>query len=163
MSSTEALEARVQALEGQVASLLDRASIQDLRFRYHVAVNDKQLGSIGSLFTDDAEVHFERIGSARGRGEIEDLYRDVVGKSPFVKQFIHNHLITLKGNAASGLSYLEAKTITDGESYLVAARFDDEYARVGDEWRFSRLSLSLYYAVPLREGWVGEDRIRLPS
>jgi len=67
------------------------------------------------------------------------------------------------GNTASGLSYLEAKTVMNGESYLVAARFDDEYARVGGEWKFRSLKLSLYFAVPLREGWAGENRIQLPG
>ena len=157
------LEARVSELEGTVAALRDRAEIQDLRFRYHVAVNEKELDSIGGLFSADGEARFGEIGSARGRAEIQTLYAEVVGKSPFVKQFIHNHLITLNGDTASGLSYLEAKTVTNGESHLVAARFDDEYLREGGEWKFSLLELTIFFVVPLREGWAGERKIHLPS
>ena len=159
----EDLEARVCELEATVAALRDRAQIQDLRFRYHIAVNEKELDSIGSLFSADGEAHFGEIGSARGRAEIEALYAEVVGASPFVKQFIHNHVITLNGDTASGLSYLEAKTVTNGESYLVAARFDDEYLREGGEWKFSLLKLSIFFVVPLREGWAGDNKIKLPS
>ncbi|MEE8166883.1 MAG: nuclear transport factor 2 family protein [Myxococcota bacterium] len=159
----EDLEARVCELEATVAALRDRAEIQDLRFRYHIAVNEKELDSIGSLFSVDGEAHFGEIGSARGRAEIEALYAEVVGSSPFVKQFIHNHVITLNGDTASGLSYLEAKTVANGESYLVAARFNDEYVREGGEWKFSLLKLSIFFVVPLREGWAGENKIRLPS
>ena len=158
----EDLESRVRSLEAQVGVLQDRFEIQDLRFRYHVAVNEKELESIHSLFTEDAEVHFEGIGSARGRAEIEALYREVVGKNPFIMQFIHNHVISLNGDTATGLSYLDARTVADGESMLVAARFDDEYVRRDGEWKFQTLRLKLFFAVPLREGWAGEDRIQLP-
>lgn len=163
MTETKNLEERVRVLEATVGELRDRSEIQELRFRYHIAVNEKDLEAIGPLFVEDGEAQFGEIGSARGRIEIEALYRDVVGTSPFIKQFIHNHAITLNGDTASGLSYLEAKTVVNGESYLVAARFDDEYARVGGEWKFRSLKLSLYFAVPLREGWAGENRIQLPD
>lgn len=158
----EDLARRVEALEAQVRELRDRVAIQDLRFRYHIAVNDKKLDSIASLFSEDAEVDFGVIGSARGRAAIDTLYREVVGTSPFVKQFIHNHVITLTGDSASGLSYLEAKTVTNGESYLVAARFDDEYVREDEGWKFRVLKLSIYFAVPLRAGWADENRVQLP-
>ena len=67
----EDLAARVRTLEAKVAELCDRASIQELRFRYHVAVNEKQLESIPLLFAEGAEVEFEGIGSARGIDAIE--------------------------------------------------------------------------------------------
>jgi catechol 2,3-dioxygenase-like lactoylglutathione lyase family enzyme len=73
----------------------------------------------------------------------------------------HNHAITLHGDTATGLSYLDARTITNGESCHVAARFDDEYVREAEGWRFRSLRRTLYFAVPLRDGWAGENRIRL--
>jgi hypothetical protein len=137
------------------------STLQDLEER--IGVLEATVGSIGSLFTENATVDFGDIGSARGRREIEALYEQVVGGTPFVKQFIHNHTITLNGDRASGLSYLEARTVTNGESYMVAARFDDEYLRDRGEWRFARLALVPYFVVPLREGWAGEEKIRLSS
>ena len=119
-----------------------------------MAVNEKELDSMHLLFDEDAVVEFEGIGSARGLSAIEALYRDVVGESPFIKQFIHNHVITLAGETATGLSYLDARTVKDGESILVAARFDDEYVRVGAGWKFRALRLKIYFAVPLDEGWA---------
>lgn len=152
----ETLEARVHRLETTVAALVDRAAIQDLRFHYHVAVNERELDAIHLLFTEDAQVDFEGIGSARGRAEIEALYQNVVGGSPFIKQFIHNHVVTLNGDRATGLSYLDARTVANGESLLVAARFDDEYVRTEEGWKFEALRLKLYFAVSLQEGWAGD-------
>ena len=148
------LETRVLALEAKVAELQDRSALQALRFRYHIAVNEKSLDSLHLLFTEDAEVDFEGIGSARGHTEIERLYAELVGGSPFIKQFIHNHMISLDGDSATGSSYLDARTVRDGESILVAARFDDEYVRSEGEWRFKALRLHVFFAVPLQEGWA---------
>lgn len=154
------LESRLHELEQRVHLLEDRAAIQDLRFRYHVAVNEKALESIPDLFTDDAEVHFEGIGTASGQSAISNLYADVVGQSPFIKQFIHNHVITLEGDVATGLSYLDARTVRDGESLLVAARFDDRYRRTPQGWKFQSLRLTLYFAASLSNGWA--DAAELP-
>lgn len=151
------LESRISELANRVRLLEDRAAIQDLRFRYHVAVNEKALEAIPELFTEDAEVSFEGIGEASGLSEIVALYAEVVGQSPFIKQFIHNHLITLDGDAASGLSYLDARTVRDGESLLVAARFDDRYRRTTRGWRFESLRLTLYFAAPLSRGWAAPE------
>lgn len=154
-------ESRLRELEQRVHLLEDRFAIQDLRFRYHVAVNEKSLEAIPDLFTEDAEVHFEGIGAASGQSAISDLYAEVVGQSPFIKQFIHNHLITLEGDVATGLAYLDARTVRDGESLLVAARFDDRYRRTPHGWRFQSLRLTLYFAASLSSGWA--DAAELPS
>ena len=89
----ENLEARVQALEARVRELEDLREIQDLRFRYHIAVNERRLGEIADLFWEDAEVSFGEFGEAQGREAIDSLYREVVGGSPFIQQFIHNHRV----------------------------------------------------------------------
>jgi hypothetical protein len=79
----------------------------------------------------------------------------------FVKQFIHNHVIQLRGDRGSGFAYLEAKPIYKGESFLVAARYDDEYVKQNGQWKFKKMSLTPYFMVPLREGWAQEDRIKM--
>ena len=59
------------------------------------------------------------------------------------------------------MSYLEAKPIFNGESFLVAARFDDEYIREGGRWCFRKMTLVPYFMVPLREGWAGDNVIQM--
>ena len=78
-----------------------------------------------------------------------------------MKQFVHNHDIDLQGSTGHGLSYLEARTVSKGESYMVAARYDDEYAKVNGQWKFKKMHLTPYFAVPLREGWAQEDRLKM--
>jgi len=156
------LEARVQALEVKVQELRDRNELQELRFRYHIAVNEKKPEMIPDLFAENGEIDFAHLGKASGKAQVSAFYTQALSDLvPFVKQFIHNHVITLKGDTGTGLSYLEAKPIFNGESFLVAARFDDEYVRENGQWKFRKMTLVPYFMVPLKEGWAGPNKIQM--
>ena len=156
------LDARVRALETKVQELQDRAEIQELRFRYHLAVNEKKPEMIQELFADNGEIDFAHLGKAEGKAAVNAFYQQALSDLvPFVKQFIHNHIITLDGDTGTGLSYLEAKPIFNGESFLVAARFDDEYVRENGRWKFRKMTLLPYFMVPLKEGWAGDNLIQM--
>ena len=166
------LEARVKELEAKVRELNDREAIRDLRYRYHEYVNEGKFADIANLFTEDGELDFGHLGRAKGRTELIAFFspparlphagdREILPGISFVKQFIHNHVIHLQGDRGTGFAYLEAKPIYKGESFLVAARYDDEYVRQGGQWKFSKMSLTPYFMVPLREGWAQEDRVKM--
>jgi hypothetical protein len=156
------LETRVQALEARVQELQDRNEIQELRFRYHIAVNEKKPEMIPELFAEAGGIDFAHLGKAQGKAQVATFYQQALSDLvPFVKQFIHNHVITLNGDTGTGVSYLEAKPIFNGESFLVAARFDDEYVRENGRWKFSKMTLLPYFMVPLKEGWAGPNKIQM--
>lgn len=156
------LEARLAALEARVQELQDRNEIQALRFSYHVAVNEKHPEMIPDLFAEDSSIDFAHLGKAQGKAQIAAFYQQALSDLvPFVKQFIHNHVITLNGDTGAGLSYLEATPIFNGESFLVAARFDDEYIRENGRWKFRKMTLVPYFMVPLKEGWAGPNKIQM--
>jgi hypothetical protein len=151
-----------RTLEAEVQELQDRNEIQELRFRYHIAVNEKKPEMIPDLFAENGEIDFAHLGKAQEKLNVAAFYRQALSDLvPFVKQFIHNHIITLSGDTGTGLSYLEAKPIFNGESFLVAARFDDEYVRENSHWKFHKMNLVPYFMVPLREGWHGPNKIQM--
>jgi hypothetical protein len=156
------LEARIAALETRVQELQARNEIQELRFKYHIAVNEKKPEMIPELFAEDGGIDFAHLGKAQGKAQVAAFYKQALSDLvPFVKQFIHNHVITLNGNTGTGLSYLEATPIFNGESFLVAARFDDEYIRENGQWKFHKMTLVPYFMVPLKEGWAGPNKIQM--
>lgn len=155
------LEARVRALEAKVQELADIEAIRTLRYRYHEYINEGRYTEIADLFTEDAELDFGYLGKATGRAELSRFFHNIPQLLSFVKQFIHNHAVQVEGERATGLSYLEARTISRGESYMVAARYDDEYVKHDGQWKFKRMVLTPYFAVPLREGWAQEDRLKM--
>lgn len=70
---------------------------------------------IPDLFAENGEIDFARLGKAEGKAKVAAFYRQALSDLvPFVKQFIHNHVITLNGDTGTGLSYLEAKPIFKG-------------------------------------------------
>ena len=165
------LEARVKELEAKVQAMADREAIRNLRYSYHECVNEGRFKEIPELFTEDADLDFAHLGKAHGREAIAKFYGGIVGAGPareanrpritFVKQFIHNHTIDLRGDRGTGVSYLEAKPIYGDEAFLVAARFNDEYAKVNGEWKFKKMALLPYFMVPLKEGWAQEEKIKM--
>jgi hypothetical protein len=166
------LEARVSALESKVRELTDLEAIRDLRFRYHEYINEAKFTEIASLFTEDGDLLFGHLGSAHGHDEINRFFGgllakpDGAGKSTpprlsRVRQFIHNHVVEVHGDQASGFSYLEAKPVYKGESYVVAARYDDEYLRQDGQWKFKKMALTPYFMVPLKEGWAQDDLLKM--
>jgi ketosteroid isomerase-like protein len=163
------LEARVRKLEAKVQELSDLEAIRDLRYRYHELINEGNYTEILDLFTDDAEIDFAHLGRGKGRAALAKFFGSVnispassgKGLYSFVKQFIHNMAVHVHGDTADGFSYLEAKPIHKGESYLVAARYDDEYVRQNGTWKFKKMALTPYFMVPLREGWAQENRIKM--
>ncbi len=163
---------RVTALEAKVRELIDREELRDLRYRYHECINEGKFAEIASLFTANAELDFAHMGKATGREKIAEFFAGLSRSSEtagdphrpgisFVKQFIHNHVINLHGDHGHGFSYLEAKPIYNGEAFLVAARYDDDYAKEDGAWKFSKMTLIPYFMVPLREGWAQKDRIKM--
>jgi len=155
------LEARLQALEAKVQTLGDQEAIRTLRHRYHECINEGKFSDIPTLFTEDGELDFGYLGKARGKAELVTFFAGVPRLLSFVKQFIHNHVIHVQGERGTGLSYLEAKSVSKGESYLVAARYDDEYLKQNGQWKFTKMNLTPYFTVPLREGWAQEDRLKM--
>jgi hypothetical protein len=155
------LEARVQALESAVRNLSDQEAVRTLRQRYHECINEGKYAEIPALFTEDGTLDFGYLGKANGRAELVKFFTGVSQLLSFVKQFIHNHVVQVQGDAGTGLSYLEAKSVAKGESYLVAARYDDEYVRQNGQWKFKSMKLTPYFTVPLREGWAQEDRLKM--
>jgi len=166
------LEDRIVELEAKVAELNDREAIRDLRFRYHECINEAQMGEIPDLFTEDGELEFGHLGRAKGREQIKAFFsglgerRTSQSREPRrglyrVRQFIHNHVVNLHGNRADGYAYLEAKPVYNGESYVVAARYNDEYVKRDGKWKFSKMSLTPFFMVPLKEGWAGDDLLKM--
>jgi hypothetical protein len=168
------MEARVRDLESRVQELVDREAIRELRYRYHEYINEAKFEEISDLFTDDGEVLFGQLGEARGKEQIQRFFGALrpktgeggrgPGRPPRlsrVKQFIHNHAVEINGDRACGFAYLEAKPVYKGESYVVAARYDDDYVRQGGRWKFKKMALTPYFMVPLKEGWAQDDLLKM--
>jgi hypothetical protein len=73
---------------------------------------------------------------------------------PDFHPFVHNHVVDLRGDAASGTCYLDLRASMDGKSMIGSGYYEDQYARVGTEWKFRSRKLTMCYLVPIQDGWV---------
>jgi hypothetical protein len=166
---TADIEARLRDLENQVRELNDREALRALRYRYHEYINEGRLADIVDLFTEDGELEFGPLGKAKGRDQMRAFFTNLgpsgsaagANRGPhftFVKQYIHNHVVEIHGDRATGFSYLEAKPLINGEAYLVSGKYSDEYARLDGQWRFTNMKFTPHFIVLHQQGWAQDNR-----
>jgi hypothetical protein len=100
------------ALEDRLRRLEDRAAIRELRHEYCYRIDDFDFDGFAALFTDDARVDFGPAGTYEGRDEVRQFAREVVGEEyTFLAHMVHNPIIDLDGETASGRWYFEVPCI----------------------------------------------------
>ena len=136
--------------------LADREAIRDLACRYAHHVWQTQAGAAVELFTEDGEMDTGDGSILRGRADLLEAYRRMLGDGMF-QPFVHNHVITLSGDAASGTCYLDLRATIEGRSMIGSGWYEDHYLRVDGEWKFQSRRLRMSYLVPLDQGWASGE------
>jgi ketosteroid isomerase-like protein len=144
------------SLEAAVRELADREAIRDLARRYADCVWRKDFPGAVELFSEDGVMDTGDRPPIRGRAALLEAYQGMVGDADF-QPFVHNHVIELQGDHATGRCYLDLRGSRDGRSMIGAGYYDDEYVRVGGEWKFRSRKLTMCHFVPLSQGWVESE------
>jgi hypothetical protein len=105
------------------------------------------------LFREDGEMDTGEAPPLRGRAALLEAYQRMLGDARF-QPFVHNHVIDLAGDEASGICYLDLRAVQEGRSMIGSGHYEDRYRRVGLEWKFQSRKLQMDYLVPLDEGWA---------
>ena len=136
-------------LEMLVRELKDREMIKELTHQYAHCVRQQDVEGVVNLFAEEGTVE---VGATviQGRAALRQFYADTLSKPGTLYDFLHNHVIRIQGERATGLCSVEVRGVQDGKNIIGAGHYDDEYVRVGGEWKFQRRKITLYY-------WVGRD------
>jgi hypothetical protein len=140
------MEMAAKSLETIVNELADREAIRALPQRYCDSVWRGDVAGVVDLFAEDGSFTVSGGGrdrAAHGRSELLKTYEsDLSSIKP--RPYIHNHVIELKGNGrASGRCYLEVRNAADNMNLLGTGYYNDEYIKVGDEWKFQSRSFNM--------------------
>ena len=148
---SEDLARRLDAIEA-------REAIRDLVIRYGIAVDDRDMATVGALFTEDAIFrHGDDSIVNHGRQEIVDFYADRLSAFGATYHYPDSHLIELTEPAsgfpvaATGVVCAHAELGIDGRTFQTALRYHDRYQRVDGEWLFSERRLAMLYYMDLAE------------
>ncbi len=153
----EELEARVQRME-------DIEEIRKLKATYCFLCDaglddDRNRDELISHFTAKAQVNFG-LGPAskfQGKEGLEVFFGQVVpGAVSFCMHMVHNAIIEVDGDRATGKWYYEAPTTdaASGRAQWMAGTYVEEYVREDGVWKFASIDTQWKYISPYDEGWA---------
>lgn len=92
------------------------------------------------------------LPKAQGQEGLRKMITEAAGTMK-PRPFIHNHVIELLGpDRAKGTSYVEVRMTREGKKWLMTGWYDDEYVKVGGEWKFQSRKTTIDSFGPLSEG-----------
>ena len=147
---------RNKTLNQTVKELADREEIRELiaRYAHRIAHNV----SVADLFTDDGAFLVYTPGKsaveARGRAELDKMYGSMAGRTVQTLPMLHNYLVVISGDEATGICSLEVRASISGQSIIGSGYYDDIFRRVNGNWQFVVRSVSFFHWVTLQEGWA---------
>ncbi len=133
-------------LEQRVTELEDIEAIKQLKATYCDICDDlHNPDRIASVFAEDGIWESEAFGKAEGHEAIRDLFSGFKDQFSFSQHNISNPIITVDGDRATGIWYIQGPwTLTkDGKQIWMAARYDDDYVKIGGEWKYQHLRVLL--------------------
>jgi len=122
------------SIEAHVRELADREAIRDLARRYAHCVWQRDAAGAIALFADDGEMDTGDRPVIRGRAALLKAYDEMFAASE-LRPMVHNHVIDLDGDDATGACYLDLRAVIDGKDMIGAGYYNDpnEQAR----WYFN--------------------------
>ena len=112
-----------------------------------------------SHFTKDAKVDFGLGEGSQFEGPdgLKVFFGEVVpGSVSFCMHMVHNPIIEVNGDWATGRWYFEAPTtdVTTGKAQWMAGTYFEEYIRENGEWKWCSIRTEWKYISPYDEGWA---------
>lgn len=147
-----------KSLEQKVQELADREEIRELiaRYAHHVANGY----SVGDLFTEDGvyvqNIPGQGVKEVRSRQSIHQMYAHWTpgdGRTT-PKPMIHNYLLNVSGDTASGLCSNEVRLTRNGESIIGSGYYEDKFRRDNGVWKFTYRNSIFFHMVPIQQGWA---------
>ncbi|XVQ07568.1 nuclear transport factor 2 family protein [Spirillospora sp. CA-255316] len=127
----------------KLEEIADRLEIQELMYRYGLAVDRRDWTLYRSVFTADAMIDYREVGGALADLETTvGFLSEVIGTFVGLQHNMTNHMVELAGDTARACTYFTAyhsMLERGGESLIASGGFyDDELRRTPDGWRISR-------------------------
>ena len=128
----------------QIQFLLDTEEIRDLARRYAHCVWQRDGEAAAALFAEDGVMDPGDRPALEGRAVIRETYVEIFAESEF-RPFVHNHVLDIHGDVATGTCYLDLKANVDGQLLVGWGYYDDDYIREDGQWFFKRRRLNMVH------------------
>lgn len=140
------------AVEEIVRAIADKEAIRELACRYADCVWRRDVEGAVGLFADDGVMDPGTGAPIVGRAALLEAYSAMLTGD--LQPFVHNHVVELDGDRATGRCYLDLRASRDGVSMMGSGWYDDVYVRTATGWKFHSRKLHMRFFTPLLEGWA---------
>lgn len=123
--------------QGELGAFIAREAIRNLTHRYCHNVWQRAGAAMADLFTSDG---YYRSGPDRvpvhGEDALRRFFAELALRPERTFPYIHNHVILLNGNEATGNCYLDMRSPVAGGIRNMTGYYDDEYVKTSGGWLF---------------------------
>lgn len=154
----------ITALTARLARLEAKEAIAEVMAQYAYLVDrHESVDELASLFTEDAiweaRGNLAEFGTNTGRENIRNMFAALPESLPFTAHYLTNPQITVNDEATAGRGRwhtLELATTTTGEGaqVVMVAWYDNDFVKVGDDWKISHIRFEDTCVFPFAEGWL---------
>ena len=128
-------------LSTRFAAFEAREAIRDLVIRYGMAVDDRDMATVESMFTEDATFGQGDI-TLGSRQEIVDFYTDRLKAFGATYHYTNGHVVDLGGpDTATGVVNAHAELSLQDRTFISGMRYYDQYRHVDNRWKFAHRQL----------------------
>ena len=132
--------------EAKLQQLLDRMEIIDVSNRYASGVDLKDRDLYRSCFVDEINVDFSSTGLGEAMTLPADTWVDqalmMVGMYQSTQHIITNHTITINGDEATSIAYVQAQHYNPDSIMTIGGYYTNKLVRTPEGWRISDLKLT---------------------
>lgn len=137
---------REGVMEGKIRTLLDCAEIREVQTRYATGVDRRDPDLYRSCFTDEIELDMSEMGLGEAAKVRADVWVEqalsLVSVFKSTQHMITNHTITIDGDRATCVSYLQAQHYNPEHLYTVGGYYSNELVRTREGWKICKLKLT---------------------
>jgi ketosteroid isomerase-like protein len=132
--------------------LLAHEEIRQLVARYAVALDKRDIDTVGELYVEDVSLG----GGVSGREALKAFIREQVDVMPHTILLLGTHLIEVESdNRARGVLYARGE-FPDGDKWIIQMlQYQDGYERRDGKWYFYRRKHLLWYGTDILERPIG--------
>jgi ketosteroid isomerase-like protein len=144
------------ALTQGIQKLLDKDAIEELWYNSCYLVDEGDLDGVMESFTGDAVMDTGSFGRAEGKDAIREMLKSLFSEGLlFTRHMVHNPVIQIDGEQATGKWYLDCPAITgEGKAVWSQGIYKHEFRRTGGKWKISKFTFEASYVTPYEKGWV---------
>ena len=132
--------------EQKIQTLLDRMEITDTSIRYATGIDTRDRDLYRSCFRDEIDLDMSDMGLGEPMKMSADVWADqalsLVSGFQATQHIITNHVITIEGDRATCVAYLQAQHYSPENMYTVGGYYTNTLVRTPDGWKISKLKLT---------------------